>query len=350
MAKIVLGGGWKGDGPSWYRVEMPARWLRARGHNVKTVYNRIAEAEADLADCQLFLFQRTWHPSAVLGVSVFQSRGVRTVYELDDDIWRIPKWNPLAKNFDVDHVQGMEGIMRSVDEMIVSTSKLAESAVRINPNVTVIGNGVALDLIPPEAPPTERPPKVRIGWAGSGTHQQDLELVVPALKQLLAKRTDVTIVMMGEGFPADLPIERHPWTHPKDYYGCLRDLELDIFLAPLSRHPFNESKTSIKVQEAGAMGWPVVASDYGPYRCVQPGVTGYKIREGDTAGWLHAIESLCKAPDARQRMGRGGRLWVEKHGSMDVTGPQWERVLTKTLEERYGKGTDPKVEREPEEE
>ena len=66
-------------------------------------------------------------------------------------------------------------------------------------------------------------------------------------------------------------LHQHPrltqreWVHIADFPFYLKEWNWDIFLAPLEEHKFNQSKSSIKMQEAGALGKPCLASMEAPY-------------------------------------------------------------------------------------
>ncbi len=50
------------------------------------------------------------------------------------------------------------------------------------------------------------------------------------------------------------------------YPAKLASLDLDLALAPLEQHPFNECKSHLKLLEYGVLGYPVIATDIRPYQ------------------------------------------------------------------------------------
>lgn len=324
--QVVMAGGHEGDGPDYYRVRLPGEWLRRRGFAVDFVYNDLNQNT--VAGASVVMIQRGWHPFLVLAIEVLRQWGIRTVYELDDDIWAIPEWNPLRVHFTPEHLRGMENCMRLCDGVIVSTHPLAGLVARFNPSVWVCPNGVDLDRVPPREAP--RRPGVRIGWAGSGTHGADLMVVAPVLKRVMRARPEVTAVFMGAlppGWEAGERVEHHPWVASRALFEGYRALDLDMALAPLVPCRFNASKSPVKALEAAALGLPIVASDLGPYRCLASGSGGLLVPLNDPYGWEEAILGLVDDPERRLAMGQAARAWVEKAATLDQTGPSWVRAL-----------------------
>ena len=79
----------------------------------------------------------------------------------------------------------------------------------------------------------------------------------------------------------------------------LANLDLDLALAPLESHIFNDCKSNLKLLEYGACGYPVVCSDVAAYRCGLP-VTRVKNRYKD---WVDAIRMHLADLDATAAAG-----------------------------------------------
>jgi glycosyltransferase involved in cell wall biosynthesis len=325
--QIVLAGGHQDDGPDWYRIQMPARWLADQGHAVRRVYGQLNQEAVAGAD--VVMVQRGWHPLLVLALDVLRHWKMRTAYELDDDVWAIPDWNPLKAAFAPEQLRGMENCMRLSDAVIVTTHQLAQLVAQYNPNVYVVPNAIDLSLVPPPLPRSK--PGVRIGWAGSHTHAADLQMMVPALRRVMKARPEVTAVFLGAMPPAWKPTEPRTewvsWVNPKALYAQYQALQLDIALAPIVPCRFNECKSPVKVLEAAAIGVPVVATDFGPYRCVLQGTTGLKVADNDQDEWEQALIHLIDDADERVAMGARARGWVESVGTFDRAGPKWRKAL-----------------------
>jgi len=326
---VLLAGGCIGDGPAWYRVELPARWLRAHGVEVRTAYNSVEQHHIE-GGISTFSTQRGWDPSLLIGILSLQAQGVRCIYEIDDDIWAVPAWSAARRWFTEEHVRGMEAVMRACDLATVSTERLASTMVRATrKKVSLIPNGIPFDIFPPARERTR--PGVRVGWWGSDTHTEDLPHALPAMRRLLRECNNVTLVFMGaplhKSLSAGPKIEWHDWVAPEEFYGKLRELELDVVVAPITDCRFNYAKSNIKVVEAAALGCAIVASDVGPYQCIKNGETGFKIKANRPDLWSSLLMDVVKDENLRAKLGAGARAWAEKDFSMDATGPLWAEAF-----------------------
>ncbi len=325
MSKLLFGAG-AHDGPAWYRCELPARWLRAAGVPAAVKYDVVTPQ--DFEGVTAVVLQRTRSPQAPAAVHELRRRGVLVAYELDDDIWRMPEWNPLRRHFTKDVVFQMERVIAACDLVIATTNELAEILYRINREVRVIPNGIDLSLVP--APAQQPRETVRIGWAGSGTHEGDLRMAEAALKRVLELRPEVRLVFLGWAPPWTKGVERveqHKWVAADQLYPRLAALDLDLAIAPLAEHRFNFSKSPVKLIEYGALGLPVVASDVGPYQCIENGVTGYRVKDNRTDLWESLLLELITRVSDRLEIGVRARAWVEANHTMDQVGPEWKLAL-----------------------
>ena len=60
-------------------------------------------------------------------------------------------------------------------------------------------------------------------------------------------------------------IEFHPWCSILDYPQKLREMDVDVSIAPLQNNAFSRSKANIKLTEAGMQGIPCVAQNIDCY-------------------------------------------------------------------------------------
>jgi len=85
-----------------------------------------------------------------------------------------------------------------------------------------------------------------------------------------------------------------------DYPRKLASLNLDLALAPLEQHIFNDCKSNLRLLEYGACRYPVVCSDTEAYRGDLPCT---RVRSNSTDDWLQAIRMHLSDPVASYKMG-----------------------------------------------
>lgn len=143
-------------------------------------------------------------------------------------------------------------------------------------------------------------------FSGSITHNDDFELVLPALKRLMNENEHVKFMVMGElTLPEELHgyenrVINHPfrsWTKLPFYIA-----QCDINIAPLRDTLFNRAKSENKWVEASLVKVPTVASDVGAFKkMVEDGVTGVLCKDADD--WYAALKELSDNPKLRKKIG-----------------------------------------------
>lgn len=229
-------------------------------------------------------------------------------------------------------------LYRSADVHLVATERLRAVVLAENPRADT---RTAPNMIAPEMfPRTERAGgKIRAGYCGSHTHQRDMQLVLPALKQA-GRLPNVEIHLWGvtptKGdwlFEPAGPIERTFEGMKYTHHGSRRPYEefckeisiLDIALAPLLDNEFNRCKSAQKWFEHSAHKTAMVLSDLEPYAMVEHGVTGLKAR---TAGeFTAALLLLCVDPELRARIGRAAHEDVMRHHTIEACAGIWRRAV-----------------------
>ena len=89
---------------------------------------------------------------------------------------------------------------------------------------------------------------------------------------------------------------------------------MDVAIAPLEMNSFNDSKSDIKVAEAGRYKIPLVASNVGCYNeTIKNGQTGYLIDpDAPKTEWVRILSKLCKDKNHRKELGENLHFVTEK--------------------------------------
>jgi glycosyltransferase involved in cell wall biosynthesis len=135
--------------------------------------------------------------------------------------------------------------------------------------------------------------QVRIGWAGSAGHTEDLRQIEPVLSALCDRFPQVMFCFMGNERQLDdvfarLPAGQRSYTPPGTldaYYTFLEGL--DVGLAPLLPNPYNECRSDVKFVEYASRGVVPVLSAVTPYmQHVVHGETGFLYRSQAELGQI----------------------------------------------------------------
>ncbi len=107
-----------------------------------------------------------------------------------------------------------------------------------------------------------------------------------------------------------------------------------VFVMP-TRQDYHDGSVEgfgIVYLEASASGLPVVAArSGGAAEAVLENETGLLVPPDDPPALTKALTYLLDDPALRQRMGRAGRLWVEREMNWDRAGRQFLSIMERAL-------------------
>jgi len=210
-----------------------------------------------------------------------QVSDAKIVVEYDDYLLNLPMKNTNRANFPQNIVKNFRRVLDSADWVVVSTHALKHAYAEFHHDIRVAQNRLATRQWEHLLSARGTSCKIRVGWAGGGTHAGDLEILQPIIKELEDK---VEWVFMGMK-PDNVKCEFHPGVPFDMYPEKLASLNLDLALVPLEINQFNECKSNLRLLEIGTCGVPIIATNIEPYRCDLP-VTLVDNRFKD---WMNAI-------------------------------------------------------------
>lgn len=255
----------------------------------------------------------------------FRQQRVPVIYHIDDDLLDIPQ--SLGSEIQQRHgdsqvVDTRRYLLQNCDLIYASTKHLAFTLQQRFPEQQITHGIYAPylgELLSPVAPEQQTYPI--IGYMGSKGHQHDLELVVPALEQLLEQRGDLHFETFGTiKMPKALKrFGARVYSHSVqqsycDFLSTLAGLGWSIGLAPLVDAPFNRCKAPTKFIEYSACGIPVVASAISVYTDALPEAAGVFVEQD----WLTALNAHLDAPEQRIRCLNAAQAYCSHRYSLDI--------------------------------
>jgi glycosyltransferase involved in cell wall biosynthesis len=310
----------------YYRCDLPATALRARGHDV-WVSDLLTDAPKDV---DTVVGQRVCLPGPTQSWQKLAATGqYRMVYEVDDNLLAVDPSNGPAWSF-YSRPEIRANVIRNIevaDLVTVSTWALGEVVRKLNPNVAVLPNCIPASLL--DAPKSVGRKGVVIGWSGGASHSLDLIELGDAPRRLLHRYPDVSLHTMGDAQAGAMMskwnrdrVKWTPWIQTVPEFH--ETIDFDITLAPLRPSTFNQSKSPIRCLEAAALGIPVVASDFGPYAdFVRDGETGFLASRPHQ--WTGYLTKLLD-PFLRREMGAKARAVAAEH-TIESNAHLWETAL-----------------------
>lgn len=286
-----------------YRVTQPLIELQAAGRVVGRICYEvpsIVEVERQSPDVIVLQGRYSERPISEIHNLKAYSRALR-IFELDDYVISVPHKNSHIRN--MPGSADMELLVRRgislCDRVVVSTQPLADALSDMHHDIRVVPNMLAPDLWAGLSSRRRTSRKPRVGWGGGTSHSGDLEIIAEVVRELAS---EVDWVFFGM-----CPEELRPYLH--EFHGAidmgvypakLASLNLDLAVAPLEFHIFNDCKSNLRLLEYGACGYPVVCTDTAAYRGYLPCT---RVISNSTEEWLQAIRMHLADPDASYRMG-----------------------------------------------
>lgn len=274
------------------------------------------------------------------------SLGIKIVYDLDDQIFDLPEYNPAHRVLTA-HREGFMMCMRSVDCITTSTKTLAKEVrknvkflVNIRTHkeipIIVVENRIDTRMFTP-VPKRMNNGHVTVGWAGSSSHIGDLAIIQPALLDI-AKEPGVKIQFRGCELDPKDPLMALPnfefkyWSPVAEYASRMPLWPWDIALAATTHHPFNQSKSCIKMIEAGYCGIPCLASWVRPYEeFVHHDPELEWLLCAGASSWAKKLRVLINEPTRREELGQRMRAVVNQHYSFNKPHEGWEAAFKAAL-------------------
>jgi glycosyltransferase involved in cell wall biosynthesis len=340
-----------------YRCYVPALSLLEQGfmsyflEHKETFEKRTFEVNAkQLEGIDLVVVQRAFMPPVEAFVTEAKARGIAVVYEVDDDLFHIPRHNPSYGTWADKRVRQMtRRLVQMADAVTVSTPTLrhafAEACDVSVQKITVCKNHLHPDVWGAEAlggiGGVTSTPDTRcvIGWQGSATHDHDFTTAVPALARILDTFPHTVLRLFGavpSAIKGKIPVSRFEWMKGVEFNQYPRNLAASGFtigLAPLAETKFNLSKSSVKVLDYAAVRVPTIASPSPAYaETVRHGETGFLASTTDE--WYEALLALVMDPARCRAMGQAAHDHAWAQWGPEAQSPAWTTLFTRLMEAR----------------
>lgn len=313
---------------AFYRINAPLHALTNGNKSAEFKYISkviMEKTDLDAGTFDIAIFQRQYKPKVYNYMMKMKDNGTKIVYEIDDNLFDVPTWNPSHKFFKQKDVREFIGVfLRDVDAVFVTQDYLKKVYQKFNPNVYVLPNSIDFKVMHPKPDNSSLPV---VCWQGSNTHAKDLSLVRKALTQLV-KDDDCFVKLWSMDFRGAYKV---PLVRFESFFPMLAQMDIDVGLAPIAPNHFNRCKSNLKFLEYSALKIPTVASDFGPYKdTIEDGETGILV--GNVKDWYDAVRSLLDDVDKREKMGNAAYEFVKEHYDIDKNCVMWGTAIKEILE------------------
>lgn len=247
--------------------------------------------------------------------------GTPILYEIDDLLFDIPESN-FASSYYKENKPYVEEMLSMVDGITVSTSFLMKKYLKYNKNISIVPNRLGKCLwgeIKDYAPHSTG--KLKIVYPGSQNHfsikgmtEEGGDFGKTLINYIHGTKKDrfewIFVGGIPEDFKNDNQVTYYEWIDYMSYPRFLKNLNVDIGIAPLEINDFNKAKSNLKMLEYVACGIPGVYTDIEPYK-------NATLKGKTEEDLINHIENLSKDENLRlevslkDRKALGNNLFLE---------------------------------------
>ena len=273
----------------------------------------------ELMSYDAIVMQRPTHPAMPQVMKELKAKGKKVYIELDDALFHIHPSNPAAKVWSknggpngkpTEPWNTLKDCIEICDKLIFSTPELAN----FYPNKEYVVHRNAIDLSmeiysPKNSRRHQLPANKKIiGWAGSTSHIDSLQILKKPINKLFKERNDIIFAMCSNPeFLSffDLKPEQKQYVKHKPFEEWPPVMSLfDINLACVRDDLFNSGKSELKVLEAGVWGIPSVCTHIAPYSRFNKNSDGGNLLvwENKPNDWVNEISKLIDEPETYRNL------------------------------------------------
>ena len=309
-----------------YRVENKAEQLRLLGYDVWVI--NASEFQMGYAEnASSIIIYRAGYSTQFKELCRLARKHNKPIYYDIDDLVIDTKYTDLLsytqslsefekENYD-SGVQAYGKMLAQCDGVITTTKSLRDELENYSSEVLLNRNLASNELVQlsqkTQKDYSEKSSVIKIGYfSGSITHNENFEMIKPAILKVLEKYPNVELHLVGYiNLPQDLnkyanQIKMNDYVDWKELPRLIS--QMDINLAPLVDTIFNRSKSEIKWIEAALVKVPTVASNLGAFEeMVKDNQTGILAQPEE---WFEKLDFLIQKPEQRKNIAENAYQYV----------------------------------------
>ncbi|WP_414526888.1 glycosyltransferase [Nodularia chucula] len=294
------------------------------------------------------IVERTWKSNITLSqaeklVEKVRRNGTCLIYSIDDNLLDL-KFHAIAQNELADEkLMVIRYLAREADGIIVSTHYLQQRLSILNSNIFVVPNALDERLlessISGESEQQNYQHKTVIGYMGTRSHDDDLMMILQALRttlrkysgqielQLIGSIADVSILKAFHNLSVKVVDVGGNDKYPDFMRWMSQNIKWDLAIAPLEDNLFTRCKSDIKFLDYSALGIPGIYSDVPPYQnTVRHLETGY-LAENHSHAWIEAFEILLNDHTLRQKLAKQAQAYVLSTRTLKHCAQDWQDAI-----------------------
>jgi glycosyltransferase involved in cell wall biosynthesis len=279
----------------------------------------------------IFIHREAYPIGGVLFEKILSVLKKPIIFDFDDAIFLASSSPPNSFIGRFKKPEKVASTIKMCKHVIAGNRYLSDFALRYNASVSIIPTPVDTNKFCPSE--KQQSNGIVVGWMGTVTTQEFLEIVKNAFIRLSKKNSCIKFkVVGGDFFVYGLSnLTSKPWSL-KDEIEDLRSF--DVGIMPMPDNVWTKGKCGFKALLYMSMGIPCVCSPVGVNKeIIVDGVNGFFANSEDE--WVEKISRLIEEPDLRYKIGLAGIKTVEEKYSVSVNAPKYLEIIRKVYEENY---------------
>jgi glycosyltransferase involved in cell wall biosynthesis len=320
--RILLVTGQKIMGGEYHRLIVPHSKMHLHGHEVSQMASIDHVPESQLSQFDLIIASRS---ISRIGNEenvwkILKRLGIPVIIDTDDH-YQLSDSHVLKREWKLNHrAEALIYNFSQADAIMVTTPYLKYVVSQFNKNVEVFPNTIDFEqpqFIPNPEIAAMKSELVNIGWSGSVTHLEDLQLIEGEILSLNKSPYKDYKFMLAGFYDGDSIWHKYEKIFTSNYilddnnYGRINASDvysyaqaynlMDIGLIPLRYNEFNRAKSELKMLEMGAFGLGVIVSDVESYQWMSK--HGKNCLVAGKKDWYKSMRRLIENPELRKDLG-----------------------------------------------
>jgi glycosyltransferase involved in cell wall biosynthesis len=330
-------------GCGYYRTYLPYLYLKDKFVDCTHSWGFPAQDPANpgainplLINADVIWIQRANHEHFTELIPFLQAQGKKIIYDLDDCMWEIPASNLAHRYYPKKELQKLNAVVRCCDAITVTTVPLAEYMQKLFPDKKIV-------IIPNHLPhwdTTVKPKneKIKIGWAGSYTHNGDFHHKLVDSMRDFAKKYKDTTEWYAFGFQPKYMKDfttALPWSETTQFQADFAAQNWDIGVIVAQDNTFNRCKSNLKYLEYSQIKCVSIAHDTYPYTHTLTHKEDGLIVVNEKKEWREYLEWMITDEKARLTIATNAYEHVKEKFTFEYDGARLDALYLELFDYLY---------------
>jgi glycosyltransferase involved in cell wall biosynthesis len=251
----------------------------------------------------IFIYREAAIAGPAIIEKIVRRWNVPIVYDIDEPLF-VPFQSSVNGKFSkLRFASKIDKLFEMSDSVFAVNRAIAEYAENFNENVHIVPMTVDVDRYQPNDK-QKASKKPIIAWVGTWSNQPNIEVAVPAMRELGKTDDFVFRIVADEPMSFEgIEVDFVPWSYAIEVPKLQ---EAEIGVVPVGESPWGKWKFFFKTVQFMSLGLPVVASAIGSnLEIVEDGENGFLAR--DEKEWRDKLKLLLDDPNLRRKLGENAR-------------------------------------------